>query len=507
MDPNGSPVAGAQVILYSSSSNAEQRRTEADKQGRYSFTGLAIGAYKLSASAPGFQQSPSKIVFLTTTSATATLTLTALEARQTSQTESPTQKSAPAFSPSGVRGATAPSGYSSGLSSEETAHVRAAVDALEPGLFATVDAIPSDCSQESGLLHNVEKAPHQFAPNHTLGAFYLAHGDYSKAAQYLDAARALAPTDFTNTQDLALAMVAGGRSSDAVALLEQLLSNHESNSTLLRLLAFAYRSSGENDKSIAAFQKAAANDMSAENQYDCGIGLIQLGALKQALDVLAEATKLHPESARLWFALGTAEHLLDHKQEAVSALLRSSDADIDFLPPLVVLAELSSLSDETKVDLRRRIAAYLVGHPGDAGAHFAYAVLLSKQLPPAPDDVSRQEIATQLKRALALNPRMPEAHFMLGEIEAEANNLPSAIAEFNTGLKMDPKDARAHYRLSLLYRREGQLEAANKEMESFSALRGKPGEEGTGDTTGAFLFALPATQPQPLQRPCGAQPK
>jgi len=506
---NGSLVVGAQVVLQFNSSRAEQRQTRTDNAGKYSFTRLGYGAYKLSASASGFRDSETKIVMLTSANAVVDLALTPLESGgEDPKAGSAPQKSPPVFSPAGVRGTTAPSGYSSGLSNEEAAHVRASANALETTLFNTLaGGAQADCSQEPVLLHDVEKAPHNFAPNHALGAFYLSHGDYSKGIQYLGAAHSLAPEDFFNSRDLAVAMIGGDRGSDAAALLEQLLRDHGSDSTLLRLSAFAYRSTGENEKSVAAFQKAAVSDSGVDNQYDCGIGLIQVGALTPALELFAGATKTHSESARIWLGLGIAEHLLDHKQEAVSALLRSSDADPDFLPPLALLAELSILSDQTKADLRRRIAGYLIVHSGDGDAHFAYALALSKQAQSEENGNSGQEIVSQLKRALQLNPQMARAHFLLGDIEAKANNLPGAIDEFVQGLKVEPGNAQAHYRLSLLYRRNGQQETASQEMDAFQALHGKPGDEATAGAASTFSFTMPSTQSVPAQHSCGLTPE
>ncbi|HWG20768.1 MAG TPA: tetratricopeptide repeat protein [Terracidiphilus sp.] len=507
IDPNGSPVALAQVVLYSSQSSAEPKRTETDRTGGYSFSPMPFGAYKLSAGASGFQDSETKMVILASASAAADLTLTPLESgKKDSKTDSASQRSAPAFSAAGVRGTTAPSGYSAGLSNEETAHVRASV--AETPLFNTLPGETQiDCDQEPALLHDIEKAPHDFATNHALGAFYLSHGDTSKAIQYLGAARSLVPGDRTNSLDLAVAMIGASRGSEATAILQQLLQDRGPDSTLLRLLAFAYESAGENEKAEATFENAAATDSDVKNQFDCGIGLIQLGALSPALDLFTEATKAHPGSARLWFGLGIGEHLLDHKEDAVSALLHSSDLDLEFLPPLAALAELSSLSDYAEANLHRRIAAYVVAHPEDADAHFAYALVLSKHGRPEGIGKSQQEIASQLRRALQLNPQMARARFLLGDVESEANNLSGAIDEFIEGLKLEPGNARAHYRLVLLYRRNGQQEAARKEMDAFLALHGKPGGEDATDATGSISLSMPSIQLLPAQRGCGPRPQ
>src|SRR5579863_923756 len=176
-DRNGSPLALAQVVLYSSPSGAERERTETDKAGRYSFSGLPFGAYKLRASASGFQGSEAKMVILASANAGEDLTLTPLESgKEESKADSASQRSAPAFSVAAARGTTAPSGYSTGLSNEETAQVRASV-AGTPLFNILSGETQIDCDQEPALLRDIEKAPHDFAPNHALGAFYLSHGD------------------------------------------------------------------------------------------------------------------------------------------------------------------------------------------------------------------------------------------------------------------------------------------------------------------------------------------
>ena len=503
--PNGSILAGAHVVLSTTSSSADQKQTETDRKGRYSFTGLPTGAYKVTASATGFLGSGVRIVFLTSSTATADLTLSPLQTGQVeSRTGNPVPGSPPAFTAAGVRGTIAPSGYASGLSSEETFQVQATANALEATFFSRlIDGARVDCNQESILLHKLENAPDEFAANHALGDFYLGHGDYSKAILYLDAARSLVPSDFTNSRDLAMALIGAGRGSDAASLLERVLLDGGPGSTLFKLLGYAYWSGGQNEKSIAAFLKAAAIDPGIENQYESGLGLIQLGALKEALDLFSVATKTHPESARSWLGLGIAEHLLFHKQEAVTALLRSAEGDADFFPPLALLAELSGLPDETQADLLRRIAGYLTAHPKDAEAHFAYALVLSKQAPPAAGGNSRQEVTIHLKRAVGLNPKMARAHFLLGAMEAEANNSPGAIKEFVEVVRLEPGNARAHYRLSLLYHRNGQQEDARREMDTYRAIHDKRGGEDLADGNVTHSIGMSLFETVSGQRGCG----
>jgi tetratricopeptide (TPR) repeat protein len=508
--PSGAAIAGAQIVLRTNESGAEQKRTVSDNSGNFTLTEIPLGAYKLSANASGFRDSDSKLVILSAVSATVNFTLLPLDSVTPNGGKTPLtasdQKKAPlTFSPSGVRGTIAPSGYSTGLSSEETSRVRARAGELEPSLFATLASAGAnvDCAQEPALLHAVQQAPQDFAANHALGDFYLGHGDYTQAIRYFEAARALSPSDRGVSIDLALALIGAARGADAVALLETLQADRGSDATRLQLLALAYDAAGQTEKASAAYQKAAASDPGADNQYNCGIGLLHLGFTTKARDLFSAASATHPESARIWLGLGIAEHLLERKEAAVAALLHSSDSDSSYLPPLSLLAELSGLTSQTQADLRRRIAAYLVAHPDDADARFTYALALSKQDTAEASMNSRLEIVTQLKRALAFNPRMARAHFLLGDAEANAGDLAGAIDEFVAGLKLEPDDARAHYRLSLLYRRSGQQDRAREEVDKFRSLRPKTGDD-QPSPDGAGVLPLPAVQLAPVAHPCTA---
>jgi tetratricopeptide (TPR) repeat protein len=496
----GAAVAGAQVVVRSNESGIELHRTMTSRQGNYTLSGLPLGAYKLSASAPGFHDSASRLVILGAASASVNLILSPMDAGtsgpgQPAQPAAEAKPSPLAFSPAGVRGSIAPSGYATGLSSEETARVRSRAGELEPSLFASLasPAANAGCAQEPALLRAVQQAPGDFDAHHALGAFYLGHGDYAQAIRSLQAARAVAPGDRANTIDLALALFGANRASDAAVLLEPLVTGSGADATLLRLLALVDDASGQPEKAANLYERAAFEDPSATNQYACGLGLIQLGAKAKARTLFATATAAHPESARLLLGLGIAEQLSEHKDAAVTALLRASDADSNDVAPLSLLSEFADLPAPTQVDLRRRVVAYLVAHPDDAEARLTYALTLSRNHSAESGTETRQEIVRQLQRALALNPRMARAHFLLGDNLADAGDLRAATEEFLAGLKLDPADARAHYRLAQVYRRTGEQERSRQEIEEFRALLNKAGGD-SSSTPAALALPFPVNQ-------------
>ena len=56
------------------------------------------------------------------------------------------------------------------------------------------------------------------------------------------------------------------------------------------------------------------------------------------------------------------------------------------------------------------------------------------------------EIESQLKLALANDPNMAKAHYLLGVLYADSNDLLRAESELQLALKLEPDDAEAHYR-------------------------------------------------------------
>lgn len=144
--------------------------------------------------------------------------------------------------------------------------------------------------------------------------------------------------------------------------------------------------------------------------------------------------------------------------------------------------------------------AFLIAHPEDADARFTYALALSKQDTAEVDKDSRQEIAAQLKRALALNPRMARAHFLLGDSEADTGDLASAIDEFVANLKLESADAQAHYRLSQLYWRNGQQNRAREEIDKFRSLHPKAGDDRSSPDAIGMLPMLTVQLPPATNR-------
>ena len=484
-ESGGKVVTNGVVVLSSPDTGIEQKRVAADAAGTYALLNVQYGTYKLGASASGYRETEPRLIILNSSVRTFDLILIPSERSAGPETDAGVarqkdSKQPLAFSPAGIRGTIAPSGYSTGLSSEETAQVTHNLSDLGSGLLASLIPAASvlGCDQEPGLLRAVQGNPQDFGPNRALGLFYLSHGEVNRSIQYLQAAHGTRPEDEKNSRDLAVALLEAARDSDAVTILEPLAQTLHKGPTILKLLAMAYEGQNNAEKSKSAFQEAATLDASAENQFDCGMGLIQLGATEEARSLFSASTSVHPESARLWMGLGIAEDLLEHKASAAQALLRAVEKEPGYFSPYSFLADLSGSVSGTDAEIRKRIAELVVAHSENAAAHFYYALALWKQSGRSGATGDSAEIVTQLRAALEKDPKLARAHFILGEVEADSSDLTNAEKEFQDTVELEPADAEAHYRLAQVYRREGRTELASVEIGKFRSLHGKPQEDG-----------------------------
>ncbi len=112
---------------------------------------------------------------------------------------------------------------------------------------------------------------------------------------------------------------------------------------------------------------------------------------------------------------------------------------------------------QTKDYEKARVAfATMYGVPaGSAASHlFLARMLLRNELTEAAED--------QAQKALALDPRLPQAHFLLGELHMFKSRLPEAIADFEAELKINPADATVYYKLADAYTRTLKFDDAER---------------------------------------------
>ncbi len=265
----------------------------------------------------------------------------------------------------------------------------------------------------------------------------------------------------------ALGYLEAGEPARAVEVVRGVLPRRDTAS-VRNLLGDALEAAGDLRAAAEEFQKAAHQDASEEHLFDWGNNLLQLRAYQPATDVLAEAVKRFPRSTRLQVALGIARYSRGQFEDAIRAFCAAADLEPGDERPYLFLGEMYGVVTELSPEVTKRLARFLARQPDHALGHFFYAMSLWKGAPGAgpPADVQ-----VHLKKAAALDPRLAKAHFQLGVLYSDERRYPEAISALEAAVRLDPSMAQAHYRLGQAYRRTGREDLAARSLEAFERLQ------------------------------------
>lgn len=220
--------------------------------------------------------------------------------------------------------------------------------------------------------------------------------------------------------------------------------------------------------------------------------LLDHGDLDQALVKLDALTTGHPELVGAESLRGMAYYLKGKMAEAAAAFGRAVEQDPNNLDamqmegvsffregkcadavPLLERAHRSVASanvdpnyvlglcymDTRRYDDARRAFAGQYGFaPESAPAYLLAArMLLRRDYIPLAEESAR--------RALALNPVLPQAHFLLGEVELAREQARDAIADFEKERELNPLDGAVYERLGDAYIRMGDFDRAQQALD------------------------------------------
>jgi len=262
-------------------------------------------------------------------------------------------------------------------------------------------------------------------------------------------------------------LIEAGEPTRAVEVVRGVLPRRDTPD-VRHLLGDALEAAGDLLGAAEEFQKAAHGDASEENLFDWGNSLLQLRAYVPATDVLAEAVKRFPRSARLQVGLGIVRYARGQFEDAIRAFCAAADLDPDDERPYLFLGEMYGVSASLAPEVTKRLARFVEKQPGHALGHFFYAMSLWKGTPGAAPSPA---VEVHLKRAVALDPRLAKAHFQLGVLYGDEGRYPDAISALEEAVRLEPSMAQAHYRLAQAFRRTGQEELAAKSLEAFERLQ------------------------------------
>jgi tetratricopeptide (TPR) repeat protein len=235
-----------------------------------------------------------------------------------------------------------------------------------------------------------------------------------------------APSPRTNTASLDAARKAfeTGHAEEALRQLDLLAATHPEPQGVERMRGFIYYQQKNMAAAEAAYAKAIAEDPSdRESMQMRGVALYSLGRPEQAIPLLEQARTAVP----------------------------SANVDPNYVLGVCYVAL------HRYDDARRAFAMQYGFVPDSAPAYLLAArMLLRRENPAAAEDFA--------KKALALQPDLPQAHLLLGEIALASARLPEAIAEFNRERELNPLNGSIYDLLGDAYVRSGEDEKAQEAL-------------------------------------------
>jgi tetratricopeptide (TPR) repeat protein len=175
-----------------------------------------------------------------------------------------------------------------------------------------------------------------------------------------------------------------------------------------------------------------------------------------AIEALKRAVAGEAPSSEAWrqsvFFLGQSYYLSARMPEAVAWLEKAAAADVR---PGEVWFMLGNAYTQQRDPAKAASAwAKVFGvAPGSAAAHLLTAQMMIK--------LEFEDLAAaELRRALELDARLPQVHYLLGELAVYRGDIDTGIAEFRQELAIDPNYAMAYFKMGDAYSRREEWQPA-----------------------------------------------
>ena len=199
---------------------------------------------------------------------------------------------------------------------------------------------------------------------------------------------------------------------------------------------------------LSAISRSESNE--TQISHLLGLAYYQKTDYARAVEHLSAAIKRSPEGSRQYRQdvqmLGLAHYLLGHIKEAIPYLEQVKN----WMPDNVEMAYTLGISYIQTHDLdkaRESFARMFSVLPGSASAYLINAQMMIRQ--------QFEEFAEkELQKTLELDPKLPQANFLLGEMAIYRANLEQGIEFLKKEIAINPGFAMAYYMLGEAYTRQ-----------------------------------------------------
>ncbi len=213
---------------------------------------------------------------------------------------------------------------------------------------------------------------------------------------------------------------------------------------------------GKFDDALASLTEISKSNPDAKNlSHEFGVIYYRKGDYTNAITSLQRATAENPNDTEATQLIGLSLYLSGKHAEAIPYLEKvqswypSASVDASYI------LGVAYIQTKNYVSARAAFAKMFQVPPDSAAAYlFTARLLLRLDFGPIAEEYGR--------KAVELDPKLPLAHQLLGELYLYQSKIPEAIAQLEQELAINPGDPAAYYKLADAYSRVQKFDEAEK---------------------------------------------
>lgn len=216
---------------------------------------------------------------------------------------------------------------------------------------------------------------------------------------------------------------------------------------------------GQIDEAISQLRVLESNDSHAKGlSLELGTAYYRKSDYSNAIQYLKKAVAEDPADREPKQLLGMSYFASGHPGDAIPLLkavqdsLPNANADGYYI--------LGTCYVQIKnYDEARKAFGKMFAVPSDSAAAYLFTarMLLRQEFDPVAEEYAQ--------KAVALDPKLPMSHYLLGELDLYRSKLPEAVAEFQKELEINPAHAPTYYKLGDAYLRAQKYDDAQSMLQ------------------------------------------
>jgi tetratricopeptide (TPR) repeat protein len=213
---------------------------------------------------------------------------------------------------------------------------------------------------------------------------------------------------------------------------------------------------GKFDDALAALHDIEAKQPATKAlSHELGVAYYKKGDYPNAITYLKKAREENPDDGEAVQLLGLSFYLAGRPADAIAPLEKvqtwfpTANVDASYILGMCYI--------QTKDYPHARGAfAKMFGVTPDSAASYLFTarMLLRQDFGPVAEEYAQ--------KAVALDPKLPLAHFLLGELDLYHSKVEQAVTEFQRELQLNPGYAPAYYKLADAYSRIQKFDEAER---------------------------------------------